>query len=371
MKRRNLLKAALAISAGAMPGDRSDRAEAAKRESIGERAENGRWSVASVNAWHAKYPWIMGYNYIPSTAVNQLEMWQEETFDPETVDRELGLGAAIGLNAVRFWMHDIAWKIDPDGFKKRLNVFLELCKKHGTWAVPTFFTNGGTGPELEIRPGPQTVGWLQSPGLLVVNDPSKWSYLEDYVQDVLETFGRDSRILFWSLYNEPENRRFGENSLPLLRAMWSWSRRIDPVQPLTSPIFTLPKNASSYFPITCFLGEHCDVMSFHCYRKFDEFRETAETFLEFERPLFCTEYLARVRDNGFFNVAPYLKEKGVGAFHFGLVRGRFRDGYALRGPLKPRPEPKVWVQDIFRIDGTPYDPKEIEQIKTLTGKRES
>ncbi len=48
--------------------------------SCNNHAEKGkRWSVEKANEWYAKQPWLVGCNFIPSTAVNQLEMWQEET----------------------------------------------------------------------------------------------------------------------------------------------------------------------------------------------------------------------------------------------------------------------------------------------------
>lgn len=366
MKRRDVLKAGLAVAA--LGGTGGAAGAAPKPGEAPDRTENGRWSVAAAKAWHAKYPWIMGYNYVPSTAVNQLEFWQAETFDPETIDRELGMAEAIGLNALRFWTHDIAWKIDPKGFKERMNRFLDLCGKHHTWAVPTLFTNGGTGPARKIEPGPKQVGWLQGPGLAVLNDPSRWGYVEDYVADILTTFRSDDRILFWSLFNEPENQRFGEKSLPFLRALWSWARKVNPVQPLSSPAWTLPKSPNCKFPVTCFLGEHCDVMSFHCYRSLPWFREMVDVFLEFDRPVFCTEYLERPNDNNFFDMAPLMKEKNVGAFHFGLVNGKCKFHFVRQKISRKIPEPEVWTHDIYRKDGTPYDPKEIELIKKLTGK---
>ena len=38
--------------------------------------------------------WLVGSNYIPTDAINQLEMWQADTFNPAQIDKELGWAAA-------------------------------------------------------------------------------------------------------------------------------------------------------------------------------------------------------------------------------------------------------------------------------------
>lgn len=376
MKRRDALKVGLVALGSACfcsaSGSANDEPTFFQQS---DRMKDGRWTAGAANKWYAQYPWIMGYNYVPSTAINQLETWQAESFDPETIDRELGMAEAIGLNTVRFFMHDIAWKIDPDGFKKRLGQVLELCKKHKTWALPTFFTNGGPGPQIKIQPGKQpefrpdvhNSSWLQSPGLAVVNDPERWSYLKDYVTDVLGTFAKDTRILLWCLYNEPENQRYGERSLPLMRELWQWARAVNPIQPLTAPYMYFPASGSHTFPIACFLGEHCDVISYHHYGKPEDLQKRIDLFKQFDRPIICTEYMGRPA-NTFFDIAPKLKENHIGAIHWGLVNSRCNFHLPWRPKPEDIPEPKVWFHDIFRHDGTPYDPKEIELIKKLTGK---
>lgn len=83
-----------------------------------------RWSTEKANEWYARQPWLIGCNFIPSNAINQLGMWQAETFDPATIDCELGWAAAIGFNTVRTFLHDLAWEADTNGFKHRINCFL-------------------------------------------------------------------------------------------------------------------------------------------------------------------------------------------------------------------------------------------------------
>src|ERR1700738_117262 len=88
-------------------------------------AQSLRWSEAKAESWYQQQPWLVGSNYIPSTAINQLEMWQQATFDPDQIDKELGWAEKIGMNTMRVFLHDLLWKEDPQGFRKRLSLVFE------------------------------------------------------------------------------------------------------------------------------------------------------------------------------------------------------------------------------------------------------
>ncbi len=333
-----------------------------------------RWSVEKANQWYQAQPWPVGCNYIPSTAVNQIETWQAESFDPQTIDRELGWAEDLGFNTVRVFLHDLVWEADPAGFKDRLGKFLDVCQKHHIRAIVTFFTNGCYGNAEEAHlgkqpapvPGVHNSGWVQSPGAANVNDPAKWGRLEKYIKDVVGAFAQDDRILLWSIYNEPENRTKGARSLPLLRNAFAWARSAGPSQPLTAPLWALPSAASSSLDIVSFLYENCDVMSYHSYRGPQDVERFIKLLQAFDRPIFCTEYMARPRST-FQDILPILKREHVGAMNFGLVAGKGNFYYPW-GSKPGAPEPKIWHHDILRSDGTPYDPKETAFIKQLTGR---
>ena len=91
-----------------------------------------RWSVEKANQWYQKQPWLRGCNFIPSTAINQLEMWQAETFDLDTINCELSWAAELGLNVMRVYLHDLVWFQDPAGFKVRIDQYLEVSDRHRT-----------------------------------------------------------------------------------------------------------------------------------------------------------------------------------------------------------------------------------------------
>src|SRR5437764_14658619 len=94
------------------------------------QAQTPRWSEQTANAWYAQQPWLVGSNYIPRSAINELEMWQEATFNPEQIDQELGWAESLGMNTMRVFLHDLLWQQDAAGFKKRIDQFLTIAAKH-------------------------------------------------------------------------------------------------------------------------------------------------------------------------------------------------------------------------------------------------
>lgn len=341
----------------------------------GSSEPNGRWSKEKAWKWYNSTPWPVGCNYIPSTAINQLETWQADTFDPKTIDRELGWAAGLGFNTVRIFMHNLVWEQDPAGFKKRLGQFLDLCQKHGLRTIPTFFTNGCYGfegePKLGKQPAPQpgihNSGWVQAPGAVIVNDPTKWGPLEKYVKDIVGSFAKDDRVLLWCLYNEPENTKKDAKSLPLMRKVFEWARSVNPSQPLSAPIWQIPGSQRTALDIVCFLGENCDVITFHTYTKPPVTKDFIRLLKAFDRPMICTEYMGRTIGNTFQDMLPLFAKERIGAMNFGLVVGKMNTHFPWKSPLNA-PEPEVWFHDIFRKDGSPYDPAEVALIKDITSK---
>jgi hypothetical protein len=335
-----------------------------------EHDSAGRWSAERANAWYDSQPWPIGCNYIPSTAINQLETWQADTFDPTTADRELALAEGIGFNTVRIFAHDLVWEADPPGFKERVGKFLDICEKHHIRVIFTFFTNGCYGFEGEARlgkqpapvPGVHNSGWVQSPGRASVNDPARWGRLEKYVKDVITTFRDDQRVMLWDLYNEPGNPKRGCKSLPLLRKVFEWARTVSPSQPLTACL-----EWRTLEEMQRFLLDNCDVITFHSYAGP---KTLSAKWLALSkthgRPVLCTEYMARTRGSTFQDILPIFHRERIGAISFGLVTGKMNTQFPWKSE-RGSPEPEVWFHDIFRPDGTPFDPEEIALITRLSG----
>jgi len=161
-----------------------------------------RWTSAEAAGWYARQPWMVGANYIPASAINQLEMWQAETFDPHRIDTELGWAEAIGMNAMRVFLHDLLWQQDPVGFKARIEEFLKLASRHHMRVLLVLFDScwepePRLGPQHPPIPGVHNSGWVQSPGVTALKDRAQEARLEAYVEGVVGAFAKDPRIIGW------------------------------------------------------------------------------------------------------------------------------------------------------------------------------
>ena len=187
-----------------------------------------RWTEEQAASWFTDHGWIRGSNFNPSTAINQLEMWQAGSFDPITIDRELGWAAEIGMNCMRVYLHHVAWEVDPEGFKNRMDQYMQIAGKHGIKTMFVFFDDCWNatyqaGPQPEPKPGVHNSGWVRDPGDLLFDKPELINTLEAYVRDVMNHFRNDKRIVMWDLYNEPGNSGYGDKSMPLLQKVFERS----------------------------------------------------------------------------------------------------------------------------------------------------
>jgi len=67
-----------------------------------------RWSEERIANWYNAMRWPAGCNYNPANSINQLEFWQEDTFSPDIIDKELALAEEIGFTVLRTYLHDLA-----------------------------------------------------------------------------------------------------------------------------------------------------------------------------------------------------------------------------------------------------------------------
>lgn len=333
--------------------------------------ERAVWSKTEAKNWYAKKGWLRGSDFIPSTAINQLEMWQAATFDPETIDRELGYAQSIGFNAMRVYLHHVAWQEDKDGFKNRMKKYLSIADKHGIGTIFVIFDDCWNatykaGKQPEPKTGVHNSGWLRDPGDLYFAEPLLADTLERYVKDILGTFKNDKRILLWDLYNEPGNFEYGHKSMDLLQKVFKWGREINPDQPLSAGVWS-----DKLVEFNTFQLANSDVITYHNYENEEAHAKAIDSLKAYGRPLICTEYMARTRGSFFANIMPLLKKNNVGAINWGFVAGKTNTIYAWDTPMPNGDEPKVWFHDIFRKDGSPYSEDEIRVIKSLTGVKES
>ena len=327
------------------------------------------WSKEKANDWYSKQQWLSGSNFQPSSAINQIEMWQAESFDAPTIDKELGWAQELGFTTMRVYLSSVVWKNDPEGFKKRMDQFLAISSKHGIRPVFVFFDDcwneeSAIGKQPSPKLGVHNSGWVQDPAVSLRKDTIKlFPVLEKYVKDILTTFKNDNRILLWDLYNEPGNSKHGITSLPLLKNVFKWAREVNPSQPVSSGIWYFECNELNVFQI-----QNSDVITYHNYLN-EKTHQLWINFLKiYERPLICTEYMARRNDSKFQNIMPLLKKNHIGAINWGFVSGKTNTIFAWDEPKPNEKEPKLWFHDIYRQDKTPFDQQEINVIKTTNGK---
>lgn len=351
------------------------------------RAQNARWTEAQANQWYGGQPWIVGANFAPADAVNELEMWQADTFNPSEIDREFGWAESIGMNTMRVFLHNLLWEQDPSGFKRRIDQFLTIAAKHHIRPIFVLFDScwdpdPKLGPQRPPIPGVHNSGWVQAPGREMLEDSHQYPRLQSYVQGVVGAFANDSRILAWDVWNEPDNgnessygKREAVNKtglvLALLSQVFAWARAVHPVQPLTSGVWTGDWSSMEKMSAMARLQiEESDVITFHNYGWPEVFEQHIQQLQQFHRPIICTEYMARGAGSTFDTILPVAKQYHVAAINWGLVEGKtqtylpwdsWQHPYILQNPV-------VWFHDIFYADGRPYRQREIEIFRNLTGR---
>ena len=350
------------------------------------QAPAGRWSEAKANDWYAKQPWLVGSNYIPATAINELEMWQADTFDPRTIDKELGWAEGLGMTTMRVFLHDLPWQQDANGYRERINQFLDIAAKHKIKPLLVLFDscwdpNPHLGKQHDPTPGVHNSGWLQAPGAKALQDPTEYPRLKTYVSGVVSAFGKDPRVLGWDVWNEPDNMNtnsYGSQEpknkvdlvLMLLPQVFAWARDAGVEQPLTSGVWKGDWSSDDKLSrMERVQLENSDVISFHNYDKGTEFEQRIQWLQRFHRPILCTEYMARGNGSTFEGSLPIAKKYKVAAINWGFVAGKtqtFLPWDSWQQPYVNR-QPAVWFHEIFKQDGTPYKPDEVDLIRRLTG----
>ncbi|KUI35535.1 cellulase family glycosylhydrolase [Mycobacterium sp. GA-2829] len=373
MHRRTALKLSLLLTAAA-----------ALTELPVASAEPSRWPADRANAWYAQQGWLIGANYVTSTAANQIEMFQAGTYDPRRIDAELRLARQVGFNTVRVFLHDLLWATDRAGFSQRLAQFVGIAASHQIKPMFVLFDScwdpqPKAGRQRAPVAGVHNSGWVQSPGAARLQDPAYTRVLQSYVTGVVGLFRNDPRVLAWDVWNEPDNpakdyrKTEHEDKQELVAAflphVFQWTRAVNPAQPVTSGVWQGhwrdPKRRSKVASVQL---DHSDIVTFHSYGNPSEFENRIDELTPLGRPIICTEYLARGLGSTVEGVLPVAKRRNVGAYNWGFVAGRTQTYLPWDSWKKPYTEaPDPWFSDLLRPDGTPYADKEIRVIQKLAG----
>jgi cellulase (glycosyl hydrolase family 5) len=355
------------------------------------RGQDARWSEQKANAWYAQQPWLVGSNYIPKSAINELEMWQADTFDADQIDRELGWAEAMGMNTMRVFLHDLLWQQDSAGFTKRIDRFLAIATRHHIRPIFVLFDScwdplPHLGPQHPPIPGVHNSGWVQSPGAAALNDAQQYPRLKAYVLGVVGAFAKDDRVLAWDVWNEPGADNAG--SYPkqelkyqdkvarvavLLPQAFAWAREANPAQPLTSGVWDIDisQDVNKQTELQQIQMRESDVITFHNYSWPENFRREVQWLRRFNRPVICTEYMARSAGSTFDTILPVAKQEQVGAINWGFVVGKTQTNLPWDSWQRPYvlQQPQIWFHEVLRADGSPYRQAEVDLIRQLTGKK--
>jgi hypothetical protein len=333
-----------------------------------------RWSADKAWEWYRARAWLRGFNYVPSTAINPIEIWARETFDEPTIDRELGWAQAIGFNTLRINLHYFNWEADSAGLLERIDRFLTVAGRRGLSAMFCLFddcSHSGKQPyhgkQDEPVPGVHNSGWTPSPGHVQAVDPACRPKLEAFVKGVVGRFAADARVLLWDLYNEPGASGMDVRSVPLLRECFAWARSVGPAQPISSGVYTGDFASPPPGSLTEAMLELSDIVTFHNYGDLPNLLAEIAVLRRHARPMLCTEWMRRPGNSLFQTHFPAFRQEEVGCYFWGLVNGKSQTQFPWGSP-KGAPEPALWFHDLLARDGKPFSAEEVEVIKKTIGK---
>ncbi|WP_312948659.1 1,4-beta-xylanase [Superficieibacter sp.] len=353
-----------------------------------------QWSEAQAQGWYQQHGWACGFNYLPQTAVNWTEMWQRETFDPETIDRELGWAEEYGYNALRTNLPFIIWEEDRDGLLARIDHFLAIADRHHIQVMLTLMDDCGfsgdepfSGPQKPPRPGVHNSQAAASPGRAIVMSPAEWPRVEAYVRDVLGHFKDDTRIAIWDLYNEPGNRGVNltatesmevdvaleDYALKLMIATFDWARAVGPSQPLTVGAWHVDHHLYGPLahPVDAAALELSDIISYHNYNTAARQLEMLDMLAQRKRPVLCTEWLARHADCHFSEQLPLFSAFETGCYQWGLVQGKTQTWIPWTCFNTGQADPQaLWFHDVLTPEGKAWNAQEMRLVKQLTAFRQ-
>jgi len=349
------------------------------------RPQSAVWTPQRADAWYRSQPFMVGANFQPSTAINQLDMFQAATFDPAVIDRELGWAKQkFGMNIMRVYLHDLLWEQDPQGFLNRLDQYLAISQRHGVRTMFVLFDSvwnpdSTLGPQHPPVPGVHNSGWLQTPDRHDLVDRSKDARFEAYVKGVVGRFARDPRVVAWDIWNEPDNPGGGaylDEQLPdeqrriaeLLPRAFAWARQAGATQPLTSGVWIGPDwspGATTLTRIQRIQLAESDVISFHNYEWPEQFEARIAQLRPYGRPIICTEWMARGNGSIVETILPLARRENVGMINWGLVDGETQTRFPWDSWERPYvlQQPTVWFHDLMHRDGRPYREREAEVFR--------
>jgi hypothetical protein len=175
----------------------------------------------------------------------------------------------------------------------------------------------------------------------------------------MKQFKRDSRVLYWDLYNTAGNSELWEVTLPLMDQTFQWARDVNPEQPLAVAAWTKFGSAMSARML-----ERSDLVSFQSFDNEQQVAAIIELLQRYKRPMICSDWLLRQQDNRFDNILPLFAVHRVGWFNHGLANGKTQ-AWIQQKLYRSKRDPELWQHDVLKADGTAYNAKEVELIQNF------
>lgn len=355
--------------------------------------ETKQWSKERIWDWYDKELWLRGCNFMGSDCANRIDQWQELGFEErlKTADRELKLAAETGFNTVRLILEYIIWKEDHDAFMKRLDRYLNTAYKYGIRCMLVFGNDcmlPKDDPNSHLHAGEQhfDIGYHggrkrsqhsslnTEPGYSLLDEPDEVEHIYRWVEEIIDTYKNDPRVVVWDLYNEAGNTRRGELTKPHIKRFFEIARDVAPMQPLTSCVWRMNGDPNQKLAdVERFALEHSDIISYHNYGDYVTNVKIIANLKRLGRPILCTEWLGRVQHNTVQEIFPLFFVEKIGCYNWGFVAGKYQTyepweniWEAYYSGRRIDYDFTKWFHDLYRFNLRPYDPGEIDLIKDLS-----
>lgn len=336
------------------------------------------------HAWYEKLGWLRGCNFIGSDCANRLDIFQSYKAKEKlaTAERELALCQKIGFNTVRIWANFDVYYAKPDSYMEIFERYISLCAKYGQ-KVMVVLTHEEDLPRGEKfipkQMGEQKYALGYHQGRFPLTEEQKaipvrhyYEYPElketflEFIRKTVRKYKNDERIFCWNIYNEPNINIGDKRAIDILKTLFEVVRAEEPIQPLTADIWQGINDGEIVSEAGKVALELSDVISIHCYSRYEKLVELIRFFQKQNRPIFLTEWLNRIMHNNVAEIYPLLYITNVSNYCWGFVLGKTQtnEPWNIMWDWEdPTLDFTKWMHDLFRPNLRPYDPKEIALIE--------
>lgn len=349
-----------------------------------------KWSAERSWEWYNSRAWIRGCNYMSTDCANRIDQWQEYEFEErfETTKKELKLMSELGYNSIRIIPEFYVWLKEHDGFMERFERYIDIAAQNGISCMvvlgndcmPPYeealkrMTLGEQHVDIGYHGGRKISqhGTFSNAGYSLLDEPEYAGKYYVFVEELVEKYKNDERIIMWDVFNEPGNSNRNSMSLPHLKKFLDIIRGIDPIQPLTIGIWSQSINLENLKEIEKFGLENSDIISYHNYNSYENNIEELKILKKFGRPIINTEWLNRCGENTVEAMFPLFYLEKIGCYNWGFVAGKYQtyepwnwiwDSYNQNPEAYDHFDFTKWFHDLYRPNHNPYNPKETRLIK--------